>query len=58
MSGGIGRVTHHPDYYLSDGSVSFLVGPIHPAQGHRSADRDLWPLQDRRHFVQGAQIVF
>lgn len=25
MGGGLGRVMHHPDYYLSDGSVSFLV---------------------------------
>ncbi|KAG8221237.1 hypothetical protein J3R82DRAFT_1399 [Butyriboletus roseoflavus] len=26
MGGGLGRVTNHPDYYLSDGSVSFLAG--------------------------------
>ncbi|KAH0829111.1 hypothetical protein J3R83DRAFT_2577 [Lanmaoa asiatica] len=26
MGGGLGRVTKHPEYYLSDGSVSFLAG--------------------------------
>ncbi|KAI9568848.1 hypothetical protein HD554DRAFT_2096226 [Boletus coccyginus] len=26
MGGGLGRVSNHPEYYISDGSVSFLVG--------------------------------
>ncbi|KAF8549175.1 hypothetical protein OG21DRAFT_1470332 [Imleria badia] len=28
MGGGLGRVSNHPEYYLSDGSVSFLTGNI------------------------------
>jgi len=28
MGGGLGRVTHHPEYYLSDGSISFLTAGI------------------------------
>ena len=60
MAGGLGRVIHHRDYYLEDGSVSFLVG-FNPTSGPRSIRLIacvLWRLQDGGHFVQTSQVIF
>ncbi|KAF8141142.1 hypothetical protein EV363DRAFT_1247609 [Boletus edulis] len=48
MGGGLGRVSRHPEYYLSDGSVSFLTGStlfrVHRSFFERESDvfRDLF----------------